>query len=280
MSLILDHIFQQVKTDFCSLLDCRYRGDTLEIITAIPTITSSYVSVFISYSDKKYNVSDGGWIYKNNYESTVFDDTEMLKRIIQQYKNHFKIKETESSHGVSYYYKTTDKPELVSALVYDVGYFVSSIVNSQNVIYREVEDDDRKLFHNRVNGYIRERFGTAKVELNQPVQITETQKIRFNAVVHANARDHYYLMYVSGSRSSFFIKDLTEATVNFEIINDFSVNKEYFKKLAIINTSALGYDKEKSGIYLNRLAKALQRDPVLLKTENDDFKIAEALPVG
>lgn len=281
MNLILDHIFQKVKSDFCSLVDAKMRGDTLEIITSIPTLTSSYVSVFISQQGKRFIVSDGGWIYNNYYENYLSEETDSLKRIYSQYQKYFKVKETPLSinQGI-YYYKTTENIELISALVFDVGHFVSSIVNTQNVIFKELEDDDRKLFHNRMNGYIRERFGQEKVELNQTVQITEKQRIRFNAIVHANARDHYYVMYVSGSRASYFIKDLAEATVNFEIINDFSVKKEYFKKLAIINTSAPGFDKERSEVYLERLAKAIDRNPVLIRNKNDDFKIAEALPVG
>lgn len=276
--LLLHNIFQVVKSDFCGLIDFKMRGDTIEIITSIPTITNSYVSVFVSHKDGTYAISDGGWISRNSYEGQQIEDTELLLRIYEQYKEHFKIKETKSPDGIVYYYKKADKLELVSAMVFDVGHFIGSIVNTQNIIYKEVEDADRKLFHTRMNGFLRERFPANKLELNTAVQISETQKIRFNAVVHANARDHYYVMYVTGSRSSFFIKDLTEATVNYEIINDQAIKKEHFKKVALINTAADGYDKEKSGIYIEKLASALGHPPVMINNKNDNLRLAEAIP--
>lgn len=279
MNLFLHEIFKVVKSDFCDLIDCRLRGDTIEIITAIPTITSSYVSVFISKQGDTFNVSDGGWISRNLYEGQELDDSDTLKRITNQYKEYFKIKELKLNESNIFYYKKTNQLKLVSALVYDVGHFVSAVVNTQNVIFKEV-DDDKVVFHNTMNTFLRSRFDQSKIELNHPVKITEKQNIRFNAIVHANARDHYYVMYVTGSRNSFFIKDLTQATVNFEILNEQAIKKEYFKKVAVINLAAPGYDSDKSDIYIERLGRALERPPVLIRTKNDTFKLAEAIPVG
>ncbi|RZL44763.1 MAG: hypothetical protein EOO93_27565, partial [Pedobacter sp.] len=191
MSLYLNAIFDIVKTDFCSLIDFKLRGDTIEINTAIPTLTNSYVSVFASFKDGMYIVSDGGWFDRNMYESNVVAELEVHKRIVEQFKNHFQIKETKSQDGTKYYYKTTENLTLVSALVYDVGHYIACVVNSQNIVYRENEDlEEKKYFHNNINGVLRDRFGQTKVELNTLVNVDNIHKIKFNAIVRPNARNN------------------------------------------------------------------------------------------
>ncbi|MVM36432.1 hypothetical protein GO730_00220 [Spirosoma sp. HMF3257] len=94
MESILE-IFQIVKKDFCGLLNYKLRGNTIEIITGIPTITSAAVSVFISYDKGKYAVSDGGWLSAgeyNNYNNDP-DEGEVIDRIIDQYMQFFSIKQ-------------------------------------------------------------------------------------------------------------------------------------------------------------------------------------------
>ncbi len=278
MSLHLNSIFDIVKTDFCSLIDFKLRGDTIEINTAIPTLTSSYISVFVSFREDTYIVSDGGWFDKNMYESIDADESDIQRRIIGQYKVHFQIKETKSDDGTRYYYKTTKELKLISALVYDVGHYIASAVNSQNIAYRENDDfEEKKHFHNNLNGFFKEKFGSNKVEFNTSVKIDDVHKIKFNAVVRPNVRSNYFIMYVTGSRSSFFRKDLTEATVNFEIINEYGVKPEYFRKLAIVNSGAAGYDKLKNDIYIRKLTSALGRPPIMIQNNSDNMKLLEAI---
>lgn len=280
MSLHLNSIFDIVKTDFCDLIDFKLRGDTIEINTAIPTLTNSYVSVFVSFRDGIYIISDGGWFDRNMYESLDTEDTDIQKRITEQYKSHFQIKETKSDDGTNYYYKTTKDLKLVSALVYDVGHYVASIVNSQNIAYRESEDlEDKKLFHNNINSFFKEKFGSTKVEFNSAVNVDNVHKIKFNAVVRPNVRDNFYVMYVTGSRPSFFRKDLTEATINFEIINEYGIKPEYFRKVAVVNTAAAGYDKAQSDIYIRKLTSALGKQPIMVKGNSDNMKLLEAIPL-
>ena len=281
MNLFLNEIFNVVKSDFCTLVDYKVRGETIEIITAIPTLSNSYVSVFISQKNDKFIVSDGGWLFNNMYGSRHIEDTELFERIFIQYLTHFQILQTKSKDGITYNYKTTKKLELVSAMVFDVGHFVSAISNAQNISYKEVSEiEDRAIFHNSLNSFFKSQYGANKVDINEAVKISEKNTVKVNAVLRVNPRNNYYLMYVTGSRSNYFIKDIAETTINFEIIKANSISNQYYKCMALINAEASGFDHDKAAVYIERLAEVTDFAPIELVLNRDMNNLKSVLPIS
>lgn len=264
MNIHLNDIFKAVKSDFCTLVDFKIRGDTIEIITGIPTISSSFVSLFISQQDNQYVISDGGWIHQGMYDNQVNDDT-VYDRVLTQYIEHFNISQTRTSKHVLYYYKKVASFDLISSAVFDVGYFVSNVVNAQMLQYTDVnENKDRRVFHNEMNSLLRHWFHDKQVETNFKVSLNPQYSIRFNAAVIVSKSVTYYTMYVTGSNQSYFNKDLTKAVLNFEMLDEGVSNKNYLRKVALINTNAPGWNPDNSAAYLHRLANVVGHEPIYI----------------
>lgn len=273
MNLHLNDIFQKVKSDFCNLLDFKLRGDTIELITSIPTFTYSYVSVFVSFRDGEYIISDGGWIHDEEYDNEVSDDN-IYPIVLSQLTERFSIKETRSPNNTIFYYKKAPTLDLVSAMVLDVGYFISAVVNAQVLEYGEVsERKERKVFNTQMNSYLREKLGK-RVETDYSVKVNNEQRIKFNAVVHGEHALNLYIMYVTGSSSSYFTKDISKATINFELLDDVTVSERYIKKVALVNTSAPGYEPSNARVYLDKLEDRLNAPPIYVGLNSKfDFRL-------
>lgn len=267
MNLHLTDIFSAVKSDLCSLVDFKLRGDTIEIITGIPTITSSHVSVFVSYRDGEYIISDGGWVNGGEYDNEISDD-DIYSRILAQLIDHFRMKDTRSANNTVYYYKKAPKLELVSAMVSDVGHFVSATINAQVLEYGDVSERKiRRVFHSQMNSFLRTSLGNERVETNYDLVLNDKHTIRFNAVVHANRAKNYYIMYITGSNQSNFIKDISKAAINFELLGDQVANLNYTNRIALVNVSAPGYSPDDARAYLDKLSDVLNDPPILVSSE-------------
>ena len=117
MKTELKNIYNQVKSDFCNLMDYKMRDSTVEIITGVSTLTNHYVSVFISLQSGKYVVSDGGWIDRQYYDNQLdAEDEDIFQRVELQYQSYFDIKKTVHKDGTTYNFKTTDNPEFYLCL--------------------------------------------------------------------------------------------------------------------------------------------------------------------
>ena len=271
MTELID-IFKVVKEDFCNLIDYKMRGSTIEILTSISTITDHYVSVFISYKNGVYIVSDGAWLDKQYYDNIIsIEDEDIIQRVELQYRNHFGINKTLNKDGTKYNFKTTENPELISSLVYDVSHYVSSVVNSQSVAYQEAkEQSQRQRFYQEVNGFLKDMYG-GDLSLNETLQNynDELGTVKFNAIITRPTKIHL-VMYVTGYTPQNFIKDACEATVNFQIASKYTQN-DTFSRTAIVNTLANGYTPLKVNEYLNNLQEQTNNQLLSFYNERDNM---------
>jgi hypothetical protein len=252
--IMLTDIFQMVKTDFSNLMDFRLRGNTIEIMTNVSTITNRFVSVFISQQDNYYIVSDGGWLAKEYYENPVaYEDEIIVQKLELQYRNYFNIQTTLHEGLIRYYYKSTGNLDLVSALVHDVSNYIAAVVNSQAIVYNEGrEQSQRQRFNHDVNNFLREKY-SGFITFNDSLtrDYPELNPIRFNAIIrHPNCT--YLIMYVSGYSRQNFNKDASEACTHFQMADKYSDGSE-ISKIAIINTHANGYLPAHANSYLKLL---------------------------
>ncbi|MGM9507576.1 hypothetical protein ACS5NO_07610 [Larkinella sp. GY13] len=249
-------IFETIKSDICNLVEYRARGETIEIITQFTTLNNCVVSVFLSVKEDKIIVSDGGWLHRDKYnDQGLVDELSIVTRINTQLIEYYKIKQTQSKQNINYFYKTTNKKELVSSLVLELSQFIVASVNSRILSYSKEEDvnDSKKAFHDQVNGYIKSLF--RDVETNEYIKVNEQYRVKFDCIFRIKVRP-FLLMYISGSNNSVFNKDISQAVVNFNVVNRNAVADEYFTKIAILNTQAPGYNKAKSDFYLAELREA------------------------
>jgi hypothetical protein len=275
----LTDLFQIVKTDFCNLMDFRLRGNTIEIMTNVSTITNHFVSVFVSQQEDYYIVSDGGWLTKEYYEnSVVYEDEIIVQKLQLQYRNHFNIQTTLHEGLIRYYYKATNHIELVSALVYDVSHYIAAIVNSQTIAYNEGrEQSQRQRFHHDVNCYLWEKYGSF-LTFNDSLakDCPEISTIKFNAIVRQHTGT-YLIMYVSGYSQQNFNRDVSEAYTHFQMVDNYSKGTE-LSKIVIINTQASGYLPVAANSYLKLLQD--QTGNQLVEFYKDPDTLTQQIPVN
>jgi hypothetical protein len=272
MSLSQHDLFSVIKSDFCNLFSYKQRGDTMEVITSICTVTNCYVSVFISQKNNEYIVSDGAWIFGRQYENELFEDIdkEIVDKVTNQYIEHYEIKKIVHNHHQTYFYKKTDNIHLVSALVFEVAHFVAAIINAQSLSYLEVKEEaENRQFKKEVNdffysNYTNIRFGSYIADDRIPTTI------KFNAIISTNRMIHLF-MYISGSNLSYFINATCKAITNFDIMGRKTNNANYFTKNVIINNKCDGYQPEKTIDYLNYLTETTNSKPILYHGFRDDI---------
>ncbi|MVM36431.1 hypothetical protein GO730_00215 [Spirosoma sp. HMF3257] len=86
-------------------------------------------------------------------------------------------------------------------------------------------------------------------------------------------------MYITGQRSDQFIKDVSKATLNFKIIKDFAVEGSFYQRIAIINKNASGFDKSKSGLYLQQMESVIEQEAVV-DAENNIEELLSRIPLN
>lgn len=277
MKTEFEKIYQQVKSDFCSLINFKLRGNVIEIITNICTINNHYVSVFISQKEDYFIVSDGGWISSGIYEGEVLENDEsIIYRLELQFREHYKIKVATNRAGVIYNYKTTKKFDLISALVFDVGNYVASVANSHAAVYNEAKlQNDRQKFHSDVNKFLKASYnGYIRTNSSIGGYNPQLSSIKFNAVISTNAQVHL-VMYVTGHTKKLFNKDASEANTNFQMADKYGQGVA-FNKVALINTEAIGFSNEQNP-YLTILKE--DRNSHVVKFYNDPNYIKEYIPI-
>ena len=126
----LTDLFERIRADYSLLLDYKRHGQTLELLTGIPTLCQSLVSVFISFDGEKYIASDGGWIKLGLYTPLQSDNPALAESVAGEYRQYFGVKTTADADGHPYYYKTCGRPELLSSIVHDIGHYIAGHVNS------------------------------------------------------------------------------------------------------------------------------------------------------
>ncbi|GAB3726708.1 hypothetical protein [Spirosoma lituiforme] len=283
----LKEIYDAVKADFCGLLDYKLHGNTLEILTGIPTINNSMVSVFVSWDGSKFISSDGGWIDSAVYEQEEGQDEEMVSRITRQYIAYYDIKLTTNSGGIIYYYKTCSELKYLSAIVHDVGHFISMFVTAMHTKFSDPVADvaHSTQFQSKINKQLKSFYGARQVYPNYSMPLKNNRKIKLSAMLNVRTNQnlvYYCMMYITGNRKDLFIKDATKASINFKILGDAALPELYYERIAIINTKAPGYEKISSEMYLQELEEFTDRKPIYLDSYNLLPAISEViqLPSG
>lgn len=255
-------IFEAVKSDFCSLMNFKVRGDTLEVQTSFVTLGNQFVSIFISLKNDVFIVSDGGWIDQNYYGDSERDQMEedIIQRIESQLRYSYKMNQVKAKTGTIFNFKTTSDIKLLSLTAFETAHFVTQMANARLTHYAEDKiPADRQMFVNEVNSILKFEYGSQfSANDSLDAHIGELGNIKFNAIIRRPAKTSL-LMYVSGSTHLNFVRSAAVATINFQIANKDWTAKG-FNKVAIVNSQAPGYNPERVHDYLRELREETSTD--------------------
>lgn len=248
----MEDIVKLIIASFSSLWKVKIYSKTIEIITPSFTTNDCFVSVFLTERDGYYIITDGGWISDNYYNNFFDNDDECYLRLFSYYKEQYSIRETEAKDKV-YYYKSTEKKELVPNLVFEMSSFISTVVSSSFIKFQDNKDKDlQKRFRSQVSNYLTSGFDKKELSFNGAID-ERYRDIRFNAIVKKN--DKFTLFnYVTGTTDFYFRGSIGRSNMNFQLINKTLLKKRIHKRVTVINNQASGYKIEKLKQYLDLIS--------------------------
>jgi hypothetical protein len=250
----LKDIFQHLKESFCSLWQFKERGKTLEIITPYSTITSKFISVFITERDGCLIISDGGWVASGQYDTEVNTEDEYFSKLFHTYENYFDIKKTDKN-GLSFYYKKAEKEISIPAFLFDMVQFIQGVVGGSIVEFEDPKERaEKETFKREANSYI------GNIALHDTIKVNshlseDLKSVRFNAIITKRKSRLTLLNYITGSSVSYFIGSIGKANLNFEIATDSEFSPLVDTKIALINDTTSGYQQDKLYKYLEKMER-------------------------
>lgn len=254
--------YETIKKDFCHLFYFKSHGNTLEVITPLVTLTDKFVSIFVTQRGNNLIITDGGWINQEVYGHTTYhDDKEIVWLAINQYKAYYNINQT-NGNGHTFYFRSVDRVELLSAAVFDLANFIVGVVNSFTLEYKEKKEiEERDRFKSETNDFFKEhyneRFDTNKEIING---------VKYNGVLSIANKLHLF-EYVTGSSNRYFEQDLRKAIINFQLIEENPVMEYVGNRIAIFNDQSLGYQNGIPPILVEHLEKSTSH--ILTRTNRD-----------
>lgn len=258
-------IFKNIKEEFCSLWNFKERGETLEIITPYTTTSNKFVSVFLTTKNNEFVISDGGWLSNDSYECSLDFDDDAFCKVFGYYKNYYDIKTVRASE-LDYFFKKTDKRALIPNLVYDIANFVSAISGSSQIQFIDIKEKDEKArFNKQANTFLTTLVPkTDRPRVHFRKSINDSLKsIKFSAIVIASKNQMTLINYVTGSTIDYFIGSIGKANITFEVANKSTLTENIKNKIALINDTASGFDKNKLYAYLEQLETVTKSHNIL-----------------
>ena len=239
-----EELFKYLKGHLCSLFSYKSRGETLQVNTMLSTVSDKFVSVFVKkLNNGNYIVSDGGFIDLGFYGVMPPDQDEEITSNVKNFLIEYYEVQFKEDNNILFYIKETPFNRLATE-VFNMSEFIQGLVNSIHLEYRDKKvKEQQKRFKKQVNEFLRERFHK-KVEFDY----TYEDKIKFNAsIVIKNNR--YLIDYITGSNVNYYIKNLTETAVKFQMVN----GAPYLHKISILNDETEGYVPTKVAPYIDFL---------------------------
>ncbi|MGX5817041.1 hypothetical protein ACWKWU_02535 [Chitinophaga lutea] len=254
-------IFDNVKESFCSLWTYKHRGPTLEIITPFSTTQSKFISVFVTKRENKFVVTDGGWLFKGEYDNELDLDDPVFFKIFSHYELHYEIESLKHNDGI-FYYKATNEAGLIPNLVYDLSHFLLAIISTSQIQFQdEKERREKENFRKNADSYLTTILSKEKIRFRSELG-EEYKNVRFNAIVQRGPKVDL-VKYVTGSSFNYFLNSLTKATVDFEIANRSPYNEFVNNRIAIVNDVAEGYVADKIYRYMQALEEHTKTPSVM-----------------
>jgi len=280
--MILDDIYSDVVTSFGQLWSCKHRGNTLEIITPISTLSNKFVSVFVTEREEGFVVTDGGWIDNEYYDCNIRDliGVECFEKQFNFFLSSFQIKQIEDYKGTTIFYLKAKQSLAVPALIHSVALFISSVVNAALVPYvdeKAINEKEKATFKQEADSFIKQI-----VKRNPDVErgikfnshlVQKTKSLKFSAII-TDRTQVSLVSYVSGYNNDYFLSSLAKSTVNIELADTSPYHDVIRRKVGLINDLSKGFDIGKHAPYIHLLERQA-KSPVILWSER--YKLIDVL---
>lgn len=263
---VMRAIFENIKHAFGALWGFRARGESFEVITPFPTSTDMYVSVFITVRDGRYVVTDGGWVDKVVYHCSLPTENNIYNRVFAFFEEDYCISRTTSADGFMYLYKSTRDERLIPNLVFDVAYFISAVVNTALVQYRDETVRDR--FRTKAGTLIRRHVSADRLRFNAPVSPL-AKAAHFGAVVTSLQGNSVSLVnFISGSNYENVRGSFAKSNFNYDLLERTSASRLVRDKILLIDDRHIAA-KELSPFI--EMSKEKNQSPLMWSTGQEEL---------
>ena len=207
----MNELYEYIIKSYQSLWHIKNYDKTIEITTPVATTNDMFVTVFVTKRGDDYIATDGGWIQSGLYECEI-QNGNVYKKVFNYYLEKFCVQQT-LGQGHYFYIKKTQRAELLPNIVFDMAYFIGSVVSSAGIQY--VSDRTEATFKKNARGYLRQLYGEEAFDYDKP--ISDNLNIKFNAIARRNDGARV-INFVSGSNSSYYANSLCRSNMNFEML--------------------------------------------------------------
>lgn len=264
-------LYHIIKDTFCGMWKYKDRGNTIEILTPFSTITSKFISVFITVRGENIIVTDGGWLEEGEYGDVVDDAEDSYMSLYTHFRKYHEVKQALNNGGGVIYFKSCKRNELVPNVVNDMANFIVSVVNGSQIHFAQEEEKEEKItFRRQANSFLSDIFTDdevskhAKLEFNYTFGLDD-RNIKFNAGVERRSSVKL-IKYVTGHEYSYFSRSISKATVDFQIaerIDKSLMRNTISQKIAVVDNSANGFDESRISEYMGLLESEIEGGLVL-----------------
>jgi hypothetical protein len=184
----------------------------------------------------------------------------MFEKAFLYYKNFYGIQTTRAKE-IDFYFKKTEKKELIPNLVFDMANFITAVSGCSQIQFIDIKEKDEKArFNKEANNFLNSLIPKSnKPNLYFRKSVNDNLKsIKFSAIA-TNNNEMTLINYITGSTPEYFIGSIGKANITFEVVNKSSVKEHVKNKVAFINDKAPGFNKNKLFVYLEQL-KATTKD--------------------
>lgn len=244
----MEDIIKDIIRSYNTLWKVKERGKTMEIVTPVATTNNLFVSVFLTTRGNEYVVTDGGWIDSGIYECEIPLEDEYYCKLFQYYLAEYEIQSLEAK-GKAFYYKKTTNPLLIPNLVYDLSSFINAIISASFIQFQtNKEKENIGRFKRQANNFIKSLVEEKYIKTNHIIH-ESLSGVRFNAVITKFNR-FTLISYVTGSNDTNFIYSLGRSNLNFDLVEEKSINSLVRQKITLIDDSVSSYKSLKVAPFL------------------------------
>nr|WP_296026443.1 hypothetical protein [uncultured Prevotella sp.] len=244
MEKIIDEIIQA----FSSLWKFRKRGESLEIITPVPTSNDGFVSVFLTRRGNEYVVTDGGWIDSGLYDVEEDVTHVVYRKIIQYYLETYGILSVKAKN-LEFYYKKTTNPIFIPNLVFDVSAFISGLVSTTCAAVYQVTDKSYNIFSRKASNYLKKYIPQEKFVSKSELK-GYFPSLSFNAAIKIST-GIALVNYATGSTDSYYISSLCKSQTSFEMVKQSDINNKFHNRILLLDDSTKRLSSSKVGTYVD-----------------------------
>ena len=262
--MLLLNIYPIIVSSFGKLWKVKERGESLEIITPFATTSQKFVSLFVTYKNKEFIVSDGAWVWEGLYGNTFDRNINCFEKVFSHYVNSFNIKEVKNLSGSSVFYKKTDKINSIPSLIFDMANFVSTTVSLGQVEYSDKEIETEHRFAKTARSYlekIKPRKNWVEWHFNEYLD-PQKKEVKPSAILRKKNSNLILLNFVTGSDTNYYRLNIGKANMVFEMADKVKEGEYVESKIALLDDKAKGYQMNHISNWLNHLLSNPQSSKV------------------